>query len=102
MVPHVGETLRVNGHARILAEPTLLAKFSAQNKPPQCLIEITVQAVYFHCGRALLRSNLWQSQSDDQNKVPTPGQILEALTQAEIDGSAYDQALPQRIRDTLY
>jgi PPOX class probable FMN-dependent enzyme len=100
MIPHIGETLRVNGHARILAESALLAKFAVQNKPPQCLIEVKVQAVYFHCGRAILRSNLWQYCAD--NKVPTPGQILEALTQAEIDGAAYDQALPQRTRDTLY
>ena len=100
LIPHIGESLRVNGRARILVTPDLLARFAMHEKPPQCVIEIKVDAVFFHCGRAAVRSNLWQDQS--QNVVPTAGQMLEAISQAEIDGAAYDQALPQRVQDTLY
>jgi predicted pyridoxine 5'-phosphate oxidase superfamily flavin-nucleotide-binding protein len=34
--------------------------------------------------------------------VPTPGEMLEALTQPSIDGAAYDRESPQRQRTTLY
>jgi len=34
--------------------------------------------------------------------IPTPGKILEAITQALIDGDRYDRELPERQRDTLY
>jgi hypothetical protein len=34
--------------------------------------------------------------------VPTPGAILAALSAGEFDGAAYDRALPQRQRNTLY
>jgi hypothetical protein len=34
--------------------------------------------------------------------VPTPGAILEALTDARVDARQYDRDLPARQRDTLY
>ena len=59
MIPHIGESLRVNGHARILVTPDLLSRFAMHDNPPQCVIEIKVDAVFFHCSRAAVRSNLW-------------------------------------------
>jgi PPOX class probable FMN-dependent enzyme len=100
-VPGVRETVRVNGTARICVEPALLAGFSMQGQPPKCVIEVTVQAVFFQCGRALLRSSLWDPP-DDRPDVPSPGQMLEALTSRDIDGRAYDQALPLRQAGSLY
>jgi PPOX class probable FMN-dependent enzyme len=100
-VPGVRETVRVNGTARICVEPALLAGFSMQGQPPKCVIEVTVQAVFFQCGRALLRSSLWDPP-DDRPDVPSPGQMLEALTSRDIDGQAYDQALPLRQAGSLY
>ena len=59
------------------------------------------EAVYFQCARALQRSQLWGGRDRPQG-VPTAGEILEAVTAKGIDGKAYDDALPQRQRDTLY
>lgn len=102
-VPGVRETLRVNGTARICIEPRLLRAFSMRGQLPKCIVEISVQAVYFQCGRALLRSSLW---SDDQvagrPQVPTAGQMLAALTNDAIDGGAYDEDLPRRQATSLY
>jgi uncharacterized protein len=101
MIPGVGETLRVNGTARISIEPTLLERFPMQGKLPRCVLVIRVDAVFFQCARALQRSRLWHS-SAPSGQVPSPGAILEALTNAGIDGEKYDRELPQRQRDTLY
>jgi hypothetical protein len=35
-------------------------------------------------------------------RVPTAGAILEALTEASINGEQYDRELPDRQRATLY
>lgn len=99
-IPGVNETLRVGGTARILAAPDLLARFLHAGKPPQCVLEITVERVFFQCGRALLRSGLWEGERP--TGVPTPGDILQALTAGEVDGAGYDAALPGRQRETLY
>jgi PPOX class probable FMN-dependent enzyme len=103
LVPGVGETLRVNGRARISVEPALLERFAVNGQPPKCVLVIAVETVLFQCARAIVRSNLWQPVAADAPRpVPTPGQMLEALTQASIDAATYDQDLSERQRTTLY
>jgi PPOX class probable FMN-dependent enzyme len=103
LVPGVGETLRVNGRATISVEPALLERFRMNGQLPKCVLVITVETVLFQCARAISRSNLWSPVPPDAKRpVPTPGQMLEALTEASIDGAAYDRELPERQRTTLY
>jgi PPOX class probable FMN-dependent enzyme len=103
LIPGVGETMRVNGRASISVEPALLERFVMNGQAPKCVLVIRVETAFFQCARAIKRSNLWrQVPTDAPRAVPTPGAILEALTQAAIDGAAYDRELPQRQRSTLY
>ncbi|MDP1685290.1 pyridoxamine 5'-phosphate oxidase family protein [Hydrogenophaga sp.] len=98
--PGVGETVRVNGRARISVAPELLQRLAMDGKPPRCVLVITVETVFFQCARAMKRSGLWEAR--DPARVPSAGDMLAALTHNAIDGAAYDQALPARQRDTLY
>jgi len=103
LVPGVGETLRVNGTAQISIAPDLLARFAVDGKPPKSVLRITVTNVYFQCSRAVIRAGLWDaSKQVPRSALPTAGQILKEVSQAAIDGEAYDKALPGRIADTLY
>lgn len=103
LVPGVGETLRVSGRATISVEPALLERFAMNGQLPKCVLVIAVEAAMFQCARALARSRLWQPvDADAPRPVPTPGEMLEALTQATIDGTAYDRDLAERQRTTLY
>ena len=103
LIPGVGETLRVNGRARISTEPALLQRFAMEDKPPRCVLVVTVDAAYFQCARALQRSRLWDPPAADaRHRVPSPGTMLQSLTDARIDGAAYDRELPARQRSTLY
>ena len=103
LIPGVAETLRVNGHATISVEPALLERFRMNGQPPKCVLVITVESAFFQCARAIARSNLWQPVPPDAKRpVPTPGEMLEALTRASIDGATYDRDLPERQRTTLY
>ena len=103
MVPGVGETLRVNGRAFISVEPALLARFVVDGKPPRSVLVVQIDAVYFQCSRAILRSALWDaSRYPPRASLPSPGAILAALTRAQIDGEAYDRELPERLKTSLY
>ncbi|KRW65172.1 pyridoxamine 5'-phosphate oxidase [Pseudomonas sp. TTU2014-096BSC] len=103
LLPGIGETLRINGTAEILAQPGLLSRFAVQNQMPKSVLRISVNAVYFQCSRAIIRSGLWNPENHiERAALPTPGQILEALSGSEIDGQAYDEALPGRLATTLY
>ncbi|MFM8898765.1 MAG: pyridoxamine 5'-phosphate oxidase family protein [Burkholderiales bacterium] len=103
MIPGVKETLRVNGLARISAASALLERFVVDGKAPRSMLVIKVHKVFFQCGRALIRSRLWNPERPVLEKaLPTPGDILQALSGQGIDGQAYDSALPARQANTLY
>jgi uncharacterized protein len=103
MIPGIGETLRVNGRAVISVQPHLLDSFAVDGKAPKSVIAITVDAVYFQCARAILRSELWNPQKHvARSTLPSAGQILAAVTANRFDGEAYDKALPERQKTTLY
>ncbi|XOV84704.1 MAG: MSMEG_1061 family FMN-dependent PPOX-type flavoprotein [bacterium] len=60
VIPQTNETLRVNGRAALTADPQLLASLAARGKPAVLAIRITVEECFFHCGKAFIRSELWQ------------------------------------------
>lgn len=62
MIPGVRETLRVNGRAVISTDPTLRATMIERGKVPASALVITVEEAFFHCGKALIRSELWKPE----------------------------------------
>ena len=102
LIPGCNETLRVNGRARISTERELLESFAVDGKAPVTALVIAVDAAYFQCGRALIRSQLWSPSAQvARSTLPSAGEMLRATTH-DFDAEAYDQALPGRQRDTLY
>jgi PPOX class probable FMN-dependent enzyme len=103
LIPGSGTCLRVNGRARLSIEPVLLESFAVEGKSPRCAIVLTTEAVYFQCARAIVRSGLWDAERHaDPAGLPTPGQILAAMSEARVGGEAYDQAWPARAKTSLW
>lgn len=104
LIPGVGETLRVNGKARIVIAPDLLTRFAVDGREPKCVISIEVETVFFQCARAVLRSKLWEPAAERQHPgaIASAGTILAALSDGQFDSEAYDHAAPARQRSTLY
>jgi uncharacterized protein len=103
LVPGSGTTLRVNGRARLSIDAELCASFMVEGKAPRSVIVVTVESVYFQCARAIHRSRLWHADAQvDAKSLPTPGDILDALSRGEIDGKAYDADWPGRAAKTMW
>ncbi|MBF9233125.1 pyridoxamine 5'-phosphate oxidase family protein [Microvirga alba] len=103
LIPGIGETLRVNGRAVISVEPSLLASFAVDGKAPKSVLVITVDSVFFQCSRAIVRADLWNPDKHLSRKaVPSAGEMIAALSQDRLGGEAYDRALPERVKTTLY
>jgi PPOX class probable FMN-dependent enzyme len=103
LIPGAGEALRVNGSARISALPALCERLAVDGQRPASVLVIRVHTVFFQCARAIKRSGLWDpARHVAAGTLPTPGAILECLSQAAIDGQAYDAALQARQAATLY
>jgi uncharacterized protein len=103
LVPGIGVTLRVNGTAEISTDPELRESFAMDGKLPATVIVVTTISVYTQCPKALMRSHLWDpSRHRDPSELPTVGDIMELITSGVFDGKAYDDAYPQRLRETIY
>ncbi len=103
MIPGCGTTLRINGTGVISIDPDLLQSFVVEKKAPRSVLVITVEAVYFQCARAIMRSGLWNSdQRADPKALPTPGKILAALSQDRVGGESYDREWPGRAARTMW
>ncbi|MDE0604047.1 MAG: pyridoxamine 5'-phosphate oxidase family protein [bacterium] len=92
LVPGMNETLRVSGTAEIVTDAALLDPLSVGRKAPLSGLRITVDEVFLHCGRSLIRSRLWDPEAQiDRSCYPTYGQVLadqiRGASAAEIDAS---------------
>ena len=102
LVPGVDETLRVNGTARITADPDLMQRLAIRGQPPTCALWIHVEQVFFQCGKSMMRSGLWRSPPDNAPQPPSAGAITSALSGGEVDAAQYEREKLQRLRDTMY
>jgi hypothetical protein len=100
LIPGSGNALRVNGTARITADAALCAGFAVEGRAPRSVAVIAVETIYFQCARAVLRARLWEPHPAPD--LPTPGEILAAMTEGEVGGAEYDRQWPERARGTMW
>ncbi|HXZ45735.1 MAG TPA: pyridoxamine 5'-phosphate oxidase family protein [Pseudolabrys sp.] len=103
LIPGVGETLPVNGHAAISIDPELMQSFAVNGKLPRCVLVVHIESIFFHCSKAIVRSKLWDEAAKiDRNSLPSTGTIIAELSQGKLGGEAYDREAPARIKAQLY
>ncbi|VVE66950.1 pyridoxamine 5'-phosphate oxidase [Pandoraea captiosa] len=103
LIPGVGETLRVNGHARVSVDPALLSRFEVNGKLPKTVIVVSIDRVYYHCAKAIVRSRLWDKESQvPRESLPSPGAMHRRLSGGTFDGQAYDRDLEKNTLAGLY
>lgn len=100
-VPGMNETLRVKGKAEIVTDEDVLGPMKMRNKAPISGLRVTVEEAFLHCGRALIRSRVWDPEVQiDRSTYPTYGQVLadqiSGADAKEIDDSE-DEANRERL-----
>ena len=90
LIPGSTTAMRINGRARLTADPGLTQSFERDGKHPRTVIVIAVDEVYSQCARALSRSELW-TVGDQSQGLPSVGTMLQEATAGGIDGQAYDR-----------
>lgn len=77
VVPNRREVVRVSGSALIVKDPDLLASMTVNGKVPTLAIVVRVEEAMFHCGKAMIRSNMWSPEKwESVEGLPTYGQAL--------------------------
>jgi PPOX class probable FMN-dependent enzyme len=102
-VPGCVETLRVSGTAELLNEAELARRLEAKGTPALLTLRVTVTEAYFHCGKALIRSELWNPPTWPQDvRVSFGEQIGVNLGKDAAFAEDVDAQVQQRYCDSLY
>ena len=62
IVPKRNEVVRVSGTALVVKDRELREEMAVQGKLPDLAIIVRVEKALFHCGKAMLRSHMWQPE----------------------------------------
>jgi len=102
LVPGINETLRVNGTAKVIVDPDRLEPMTAQGKAPSSALEISVREVFFHCAKAMMRSDLWNPDKHvPRSSFPSLGRVI-ADQVAGVDVDVVEATIAEGYKNRLY
>ena len=103
LVPGMGETLRLNGTARIVKDAPYADRLTVRGVRPELTIEVSVVELYLHCAKAFKRSALWEPESwPERGEVPTGGQLLRSQGEYAESAKELDEYLAGSYRTGMY
>ena len=72
LVPGRGDTLRINGRARLVSEAPFFDEMVVKGHRPILALVVEVDEVFHHCAKAFLRSRLWTPETWVDPLPPRP------------------------------
>jgi PPOX class probable FMN-dependent enzyme len=70
-IPGRGDTLRINGRARLVGEAPFFDEMVVKGHRPLLAVVVAIEEVFFHCAKAFLRSGLWKPETwEPEARVP--------------------------------
>jgi uncharacterized protein len=109
--PHVGlifvvpgrvDTLRINGRARLVRDAPFFDDLVVKGHRPVLALVVEVEQVFHHCGKAFLRSQLWDPASWAEADLPTRAVIARTLERPDTDLAELEQYYGPSYADRLY
>jgi hypothetical protein len=79
IIPGRNETLRINGRARLLRDAPFFDDMAVRGIRPIMALVVEIEQIFFHCQKALLRSQLWQPQTWQPDALPSPAALVKAV-----------------------
>ena len=102
IVPNTRETVRVNGTAELRYDPEVLERLSARGLPALLYTRVHVEECFFHCGKALIRSGLWNPEGwGDVEKVSFGKMFVERSGADNSIAEVVDRAIEQEYIENL-
>ena len=109
--PHVGlifvvpgrvDTLRINGRVRLVRDAPFFDDLVVKGHRPVLALVVEVEQVFHHCGKAFLRSQLWDPESWGGHDLPTRAVIARTLERPDADPEELERYYGPSYAENLY
>jgi len=103
-IPGFNDLLRVNGRAEVSVDPALTGKFEMRGRNPRSVVVVHVEEVYLHCTKALVRSELWNTEKQvARSALPSTGAMYrDQMALDNVPAEVIDQALDDSEKNDIY
>jgi uncharacterized protein len=103
VIPGRGDTLRVNGRARLVSDAPFFDAMVVKGHRPVLAAVVEIDEVFHHCQKAFLRAQLWEPESwDPEGIVPRRAVIARELERPESSLEELDAYYGPQYRQGLY
>jgi PPOX class probable FMN-dependent enzyme len=102
LLPGREDTFRVQGRARLVRDADLLDRMVVQGSRPLLALVVEIESVFYHCGKAFLRSALWDPATWHPGAVPSRPRIAKAQERPDESLEALEHYYGEQYRDGLY
>jgi uncharacterized protein len=83
VIPGRGDTLRVNGTARIVTDGPFFDDLVVQGHRPALALIVGIEEVFYHCPKAFMRSKTWKPETWAPDRTVKYADIAKALWRAD-------------------
>lgn len=103
LIPGRGDTLRVNGRARLVSDAPFFGELEVRGHRPRLALVVEVEEVFHHCAKAFLRSGLWDPATwEPEAEVPRRAVLAHALDRPDVPLEDLDRYYGQQYGERLY
>lgn len=103
LIPGRGDTLRINGRARLVADAPFFEQMIVKGHRPVLAIVVEIDEVFHHCAKAFLRSKLWEPETwDPEGVVPRRSVIAQRYERPEDTIEELDAYYGEQYKRGLY
>lgn len=103
LVPHRSEVVRVNGRAQVIQDQSVREICAINGRVPDFAILTHVEEAFYHCGKSIIRSRLWQSEEHPKPiDLPTYAEALIAHGELDVDYDEMHTHLRNNEENRLY
>jgi PPOX class probable FMN-dependent enzyme len=102
LIPGRGDTLRINGRARLLKDAPYFDDMIVRNHRPAFALEVAIDEVFYHCSKAFLRSKTWEPEGWNPEAAPRRALIAHAIERKGEDLAAIEEYYGPSYADKIY
>jgi PPOX class probable FMN-dependent enzyme len=79
LLPGRGDTLRINGRARLVRDAPYFDAMVVKGHRPQLALIVHIEQIFFHCPKAFMRSRLWEPETWQPDALPPTAAMVKAV-----------------------